>query len=85
LLLSRALALANNDVRWLKAVHVSADGSLEGVDELAGQLSQDEVAQGGVLLVVQLLGLLLTFIGVALTVHLVREAWPKLSSSDLDF
>jgi hypothetical protein len=32
-----------------------------------------------------LLGLLLTFIGVALTVHLVREAWPELSSSDLDF
>ena len=28
-LLSRALALANAEVHWLRAVHVKADGSLE--------------------------------------------------------
>ena len=83
--LSRALALANDEVRWLKAVHVTADGSLEGLGEIEAQLSQDEIAQGEVLLIAQLLGLLLTFIGEALTSRLVQEAWPELSSSDLDF
>jgi hypothetical protein len=84
-LLSRALALASDEVRWLKAVHVTADGSLEGLGELAGQLSQNEIAQGGALLIAQLIGLLLTFIGEALTVRLVQEAWPEISSGDLDF
>jgi hypothetical protein len=84
-LLSRALALATDEVRWLKAVHVTADGSLEGLGELAGRLSQNEIARGGVLLIAQLLGLLLTFIGGALTSRLVQEACPKLSSDDLDF
>lgn len=84
-LLSRALALATDEVRWLKALHVTAEGSLEGVGELAGQLSQNELAQGGVLLVAQLLGLLVTFIGEALTARLVQEAWPELSSGDLEF
>lgn len=84
-LLSRALALATDEARWLKAVHVTADGSLKGLGELAGRLSQDEIAQGGVLLIAQLLGLLLEFIGKALTSRLVQEAWPELSSDHLDF
>jgi hypothetical protein len=32
-----------------------------------------------------LIGLLVTFIGAALTARLVQEAWPELSSGDLDF
>jgi hypothetical protein len=83
-LLVRALMLAADEVRWLKAVHVAADGSLEGWGELAGQLSQDEIAEGGVLLIAQLLGLLVTFIGAALTARLVQEAWPELSAGDLE-
>jgi hypothetical protein len=84
-LLSRALALANDEVRWLKAVHITADGSLEGLGEIEGQLSQDEIAQGGVLLIAQLIGLLATFIGEALTSRLVQEVWPELPSGDLEF
>ena len=84
-LLARALALAADEVRWLKAVRVAADGSLEGWGELAGQLSQNEIAEGGVLLIAQLIGLLVTFIGAALTARLVQEAWPELSAGDLDF
>ena len=84
-LLSRALAAASDEVRWLKAVRVTADGSLEGLGELAGQLSQNEIDQGGVLLISQLIGLLLTFVGEVLTSRLVQEAWPELPSGDLDF
>jgi hypothetical protein len=31
------------------------------------------------------IGLLVTFVGEALTARLVQEAWPELSSGDLDF
>src|SRR5450759_419446 len=84
-LLSRALALANTDVPWLRAVHVKADGSFEGLGELATQVDPDEIFEGCVVLLAQLLGLLVAFIGENLTLRLVREVWPKLSLNNLDF
>jgi hypothetical protein len=84
-LLSRALALANAEVPWLRAVHVKADGSFEGLDELGAQVDPDEIFEGRVVLLAQLLGLLVTFIGEDLTLRLVREVWPKLSLNNLDF
>src|SRR5258707_1183819 len=82
-LLSRALALANAEVSWLSAVNVKADGSLEGLKELRGQLDPAEFFEGGVVLLAQLLGLLVAFIGENLTVSLVREVWPEVSLNDL--
>ena len=84
-LLSRALALANAEVPWLRAVHVKADGSLEGLGELEAQLEPEEIAEGKVVLVAQLIGLLVAFIGESLTLGLVREVWPKVRLNDLDF
>jgi hypothetical protein len=78
-LLSRALALANAEVPWLRAVHVkAADGSFQGLDELGAQVDPDEIFEGRVVLLAQLLGLLVAFIGEDLTLRLVREVWPKL-------
>jgi len=74
-LLSRALALAGGEVGWLRAVHIKADGSLEYPAQMAG-LDQKEITNGEVVLVAQLLGLLVTFIGEPLTLSLVREVWP---------
>jgi hypothetical protein len=84
-LLSRALALANAEVAWLRAVHVKADGSFEGLDELEAQVDPEELAEGCVVLLAQLLGLLVAFIGENLTLRMVREIWPKLFLNDLDF
>jgi hypothetical protein len=84
-LLSRALALANEEVRWLRAVHVKSDGTLEGLPELQAQLAPAQFAEGRTVLLAQLLGLLVAFIGEALTVRLVHEAWPDLSHSELNF
>src|SRR5688572_1229496 len=56
-LLSRALALAGPEVAWLRAVHVKSDGSLEGLDELATQVDPQEMTEGRVVLLAQLLGL----------------------------
>jgi len=82
-LLSRALALASNEMGWLRAVQIKADGSLESPTEMAG-VGQEEITQGGVVLVAELLGLLATFIGEPLTLGLVREVWPRARLKDTD-
>ena len=83
-LLSRALALANDEVRWMKAIHVRADGSLEGLDEAQAQLSETEIADGEIVLIAQLIGLLATFIGEELTLRLVQESWPNAAFDDMN-
>jgi hypothetical protein len=72
-LLSRALALARAEAPSLGAVQVAADGSLQGLDELGGQIDKDQVREGGVILIAQLLGLLLAFIGEAMTSRVVTS------------
>ena len=79
-LLSRALALANEEVAWLSAVKVKADGSMEGVAELHAQLEPDKFREGRMVLSAQLLGLLVAFIGETSTLRMVREVWPKVPS-----
>ncbi len=76
-LLSRALALAGEEVHWLRALHIKADGSLEGLDELEAELDAREVAEGEVVLVGHLLELLVTFIGSTFTLQLLRDIWPN--------
>lgn len=83
-LLSRALALADDEVHWLKAVQVKTDGSLEGLNKVEAQLSQREISRGEILLIAHLIGLLVTFIGEPLTLRIVQEAWPEVSWSDLN-
>src|SRR5450631_2481087 len=55
-LLSRALVLAKAEVPWLNAVRIKADGSFEELDELAAQVDPDEIFEGRVILLAQLLG-----------------------------
>lgn len=84
-LLSRALALANVEVPWLGTVHVKADGSMEGLNEIKAQVEPEDIAEGSVVVFAQLLGLLVAFIGETLTLRMVREVWPKLPQiNDLD-
>jgi hypothetical protein len=81
-LMTRAMALATAEVPWLDSVPVRADGSLEGFD--AARLHQGAVPGGeaGVVVVAQLLGLLVTFIGEPLTRQLVRDAWPDAATDE---
>src|SRR5688572_31528690 len=75
-LFSRAVVLGSEDVRWLSALHVKADGSLEGLDEVEADLPQDEIASGEVVLVAELLGLLVALIGAAFTLRFIQNSWP---------
>jgi hypothetical protein len=76
-LLSRALALAKAEAPSLSAVQVAADGSLEGQDKLEPQIGTDRAENAGAVLIAQLIGLLLTFIGRGLTLRMVRDVWPE--------
>jgi hypothetical protein len=50
---------------------------LQGIGELDPQLDGPEAGEGEVILIAQLLGLLSTFIGEALTIQLVLDMWPE--------
>jgi hypothetical protein len=84
-LLARALALATAEVSWLRAVHVTADGDLEGLAEMGSLLDPTEFLEGRVVLLAQLLGLLVAFIGPGLTSRMVGEFWPQIPFQDRDF
>lgn len=81
-LLSRALALASEEVCWLKAIDIAANGSVAGLNDTQAQLSQQQIDQGEIVLVAQLLGLLMTFIGEGLTMQLLQQEWPKVALDD---
>jgi hypothetical protein len=83
-LLSRALALASAEAPWLRSVQVKANGVLEEGAKPSPQLTAAEQIEGRLVLLAQLLGLLVTFIGPSLTSHLVGEIWPSISLNDLE-
>ena len=83
-LLSRALSLAKAVEPSLVVVKVGADSSLEGFGEVGRDHDTGERRKGGVALVAQLLGLLVTFIGQSLTLSLVRDAWPEVTLDGMD-
>ena len=83
-LASRALTLARSEVPSLGAVQVGADGNLEGMSAVESSLKgeQDRADNSGVVLISRLLGLLFVFLGEALTLSLLREAWPGAAFDD---
>lgn len=84
-LLARALLLASAEVHWLAAVQVVADGELEGLSAARSKLDAAEFSDGEVALLAQLLGLLVAFIGPALTIRLITQILPQVSFDDADF
>ena len=64
---------------------IKADGTLEGFGETAQQQNADGEAEGSTILLAQLLGLLITFIGADLTLRLVRDVWPTIPLNDRNF
>jgi hypothetical protein len=76
-LLSRALTLARAEAPSLSAVQVAEDGSLKGLGELSSQTDKEQARDAGAILITQLIGLLLTFIGEGLTLRLIQDVWPE--------
>ena len=72
-LASRALALAKSESPLLNAVHVTANGGMRGLREVKSQTGADEDGETGIILIAQLLGLFLTFLGEATTLRLIED------------
>ncbi len=72
-LASRALALAKSESPQLSAVQVTANGDLRGLGEAESQMEADEGGEAGVILIAQLLGLFLSFLGEATTLRLIED------------
>jgi hypothetical protein len=76
-LLARAVALASKRDPSLMHLRVENDGSLTGLDQLPRALNGNALKHhGGAIILTELLGLLISFVGESLTLTLVREAWP---------
>lgn len=84
-LLARALVLASTEFPWLRVVRLSDDGTWAGLGELDAEVSASEYTVARVVVLAQLLGLLVAFVGETLMLRLVTEIWPDLSLNDLDF
>jgi hypothetical protein len=74
----RALTLARPGSPRLNAVTITEDGSLQGLGEIENQftIDKDQAGEAGIILIARLLGLLRIFLGEALTLSLLRNAWP---------
>jgi len=70
-LASRALALAKSESSHLNAVQVMINGDLRGLEAVESQTDED--GDAGIIVIAQLLGLFLTFLGEATTLRLIED------------
>lgn len=81
-LVSRALVLARAEEPWLAGVKLNPDGIFQFTAEIEAEVDLKPAGKGATAVVAQLLGLLVTFIGEALTLRLVQDVWPKAAISE---
>jgi hypothetical protein len=72
-LASRALALAKSESPRLSTVQVTENGGLRGLGEVESEMNADEAGEAGIILIAQLLGQFLTFLGEATTLRLIED------------
>lgn len=70
-LASRALALARSESPRLRAARITANGDLHGLGEIEAQAQEN--GEAGIILIAQLLGLFLNFLGEATTLRLIED------------
>ena len=72
-LASRALTLAKSQSRRLSAVQITANGGSRGLGEVESETDTDEDGEIGIILIAQLLGLFVSFLGEATTLRLIED------------
>jgi hypothetical protein len=72
-LASRALALAKAESPRLSAVQIAKNGDLRGLGDTESRADADQDGESGVILIAQLLGQFLTFLGEATTLRLIED------------
>jgi len=85
---SRALRLSKSEYPKLSAVQITPDGTLDGLGEVEWQIDEDQNGQVGEVLIAQLLGLFLIFLGEPTTLRLTEtlglrlEVGPESDATD---
>ena len=79
-LLARAVALAGAKAPWLRSLRATSKGVLDGLVEVRPQPDRQTLADGEALILGELLGLLVIFIGPSVTQGLVQETWPDVKT-----
>ena len=76
-LASRALAAARSETPYLSGVQLIANGDLTGMIAIESSINFDKDGdyEAGASFISHLLGLLLIFLGQALTINLLRDVW----------
>jgi hypothetical protein len=72
-LASRALTLAKSESPRLSTVQIATNGDLRGLGGVESEMIADEAGEAGIILIAQLLGLFLTFLGEATTLRLIED------------
>ena len=84
-LLARALALATAEVGWLRNVRVLDDATFKGFTEAATQQPAKDVAAARAAILAHLIGLLVIFLGEAITLRFVQDVWPEVPGDAINF
>ena len=77
-LMSRSLVLATTEIPSLRDIGLNAEGMWEGLAALEVQLDAERFLEARIVVLAHLLGLLVAFVGEALTLRLMAEIWPNL-------
>lgn len=77
-LVSRSLALVQEEAPGLAGARLNPDGRLDGFDDSPESAQLRKNSTGGSVLLAKILGLLSSVIGELLTVQIVTEVFPKL-------
>ncbi len=80
LLLSRSLALSKAKIEWINSVNVLADGTLDGFEFAAKHQNEQSVEHARITLAMELLQLMVIFIGEPLMIVLLKDAWPSINN-----
>ena len=80
----RALSQVQSEVPRLWSVQIAEDGSLESIRDIKSQTDNgmDLAGEEGKILIGRLLNLLHIFLGEAVTLSLLRQAWPGAAFDD---
>ena len=81
-LLQRALTVSQAEAPELSALQLGVDGSLEMAGSFEQWLEKGHIAKSETVLIAQLLGLVVAFIGKSLVLSLLLEGWPNASFED---
>ncbi|MEO7714910.1 MAG: hypothetical protein ABIY70_01800 [Capsulimonas sp.] len=82
-LLKRALMLSVADCAWLASIRVAEDGALEETGQAFVDRSVNELTDGYVAVMANLIGLLDTFIGRKLSLRVLHSVWPDWAWNDV--